>query len=282
MIRLCMRPAKMARSAGAVVGLLAIAAVSGCSVDDLKTEDRLVKGLVVILPGIEGRSIYNYNLARGLAEGGVKAGIEIHEWGTTVPGGLMVNLTDYERNMEQARALKDRVLEYQRAYPGRGVHLIGHSGGGGLAVMALEQMPRDARITSAILLAAAISPKHDLREALRHTQYGIFNYYSPLDVGFLGVGTSVFGTMDRSFTLAAGATPFERPTDLNSEDQKLYARLHQIRWTESMADSGHLGDHFGWTHRGFVRQYLAPLVRGMNTSHWSSAGAVAAADSRPR
>lgn len=263
---------------GILSAFLALASGAACSLDDLRTEQRRASGLVIILPGIEGRSVYNINLARGLAEGGVKAAIEIREWGTTAPGGAIINLTDYERNLAQARALAESIEEYQSAYPGRAVHLLGHSGGAGLAVMALEQLPRESTVTSAILLAAAISPRHDMREALRRTRYGIFNYHSKLDMAFLGVGTSVLGTIDREFAAAAGAVGFERPRELTSEDRKLYARLHEVPWTTRMADAGNLGDHFGWTHRPFVRQYLAPLVRELSIRQWRTAAASPPAD----
>ena len=39
---------------------------SGCSLADLKSPERMDKGLVIILPGMEGRSSWNYELARGL------------------------------------------------------------------------------------------------------------------------------------------------------------------------------------------------------------------------
>jgi pimeloyl-ACP methyl ester carboxylesterase len=250
------------RSAGPMFGLLAIVLPSfaGCSVADLSTTDRLERGLVIILPGIEGRSPWNIDLARGLNEGGVQTGIQIFDWGTAVPGGMLINLTDYERNQRMAQQLKDHILAYRRKYPGRSVHLIGHSGGGGLAVLATEMLPPDTKLSSVILLAPALSPKHDLRAALRRTRFGIFNYFSKFDQALLGLGTSVAGTIDRDYGQAAGAVGFTRPKFDNPADDMLYTRLHQIQWRPEMRWYGHFGGHMEWTHRGFVKRYLAPLI----------------------
>ena len=242
---------------GACAGL---AAGSGCSVRDLGTADRMSRGSAVVLPGIEGRSAYNYDIARGLDEGGVSAGIEIFDWNTAIPGGLLINLTDYERNVDQARKLVKRIVKYQETYPGRAVHLIGHSGGAGLAVLVLEQMPKERKLTAAILLAAAVSPEHDLTRALSHTRYGIFNYYSTADVGFLQLGTSIFGNIDRKHGPAAGAVGFETPSGMSESSKSEYRKLHQIKWSRRMANYGNPGTHTGWSDRSFVRKYLAPLI----------------------
>lgn len=242
---------------------------SGCSVADLNTTERASRGLVLVLPGIEGRSAWNYNLARGLADGGVKAAIEIFDWGTDVPGGLLINIADLERNQRMAEALRDRIVAYKRAHPGRPVHVIGHSGGGGIAVMAAEKLPDDVRLASVILLAAALSPDYDLRPALRHTQSGIFNYYSAYDRFFLDAGTRVAGTIDRSHTSAAGSVGFRRPAATGTGDRDLYDKLHQVAWDSKMGWHGNWGDHFGWTNPGFVRRYLAPLIQDLSQGDYS-------------
>lgn len=245
--------------------LLAIFAGTGCSVSDLQTPERMEKGLVVILPGIEGRSTWNYDLARGLDEGGVRCGIEIYDWGTTIPGGMLINLTDYERNQRVAQELRDHVLAYRRDHPRRAVHLIGHSGGGGVAVLATELLPREQPVSTVILLAPALSPTHDLRDALKRTQYGIFNYYSEYDV-LLRAGTTVAGTIDREYAQSAGAVGFSQPASFSAADRALYDRkLHQIKYALEMGWAAHFGGHMDWTHRPFVRRYLAPLVSSLSS-----------------
>jgi pimeloyl-ACP methyl ester carboxylesterase len=268
-----LRPAGVSAGAGVVgrgpwlfVLLVVACAAGGCSISELSTASRMSRGLVIVLPGIEGRSAYNVNLARGLDEGGVASAIEIFDWNTPLPGGALINLTDLERNRRQASRLAEKIIAYQEAYPGRAVHLVGHSGGGGLAVLTLETLPEERSITAAVLLAASISPTYDLSDALRRTRYGMFNYYSQRDVGFLKLGTSLFGNIDRGYGPAAGAVGFRQPSDLNDDGRHQYRRLHQIPWTRKMSSSGHSGSHVGWTNPRFVRKYLAPLINEQQMS----------------
>lgn len=240
-------------------GVLAVCC--GCSIKDLQTPERYEQGLVIILPGIEGRSHWNYNIARGLAEGGVSSAIEIHDWSAYSVAGWFVNLTYEARNRRVADEVADRIVSYERRYPGRPVQLIGHSGGGGLAIFILEALPRDRQVSSAVLLAAALSPEYDLRKALRRTQYGIWNFYSDKDVGFLKLGTSVFGTIDREYTTAAGCVGFRQPPAMGEEGVQLYrSKLHQREYDSRMAKSGNWGGHTGWASREFSREWLAPLL----------------------
>jgi pimeloyl-ACP methyl ester carboxylesterase len=179
---------------------------------------------------------------------------------------MMINLADYPRNQRVATQLRDDILDYRREYPRRPVHLVGHSGGGGLAVLAVEQLPVEQPVSSVVLLAPAISPGYDLSQALRRTQFGIFNYYSELDAVLLRAGTMLAGTIDRRHAQAAGAVGFETPKGLDSAGVRLYGRkLHQIKWEPEMRWYSHFGGHMDWTHRPFVRRYLAVLIDSINT-----------------
>ena len=44
------------------------------------------------------------------------------------------------RNRQQATLLAERIRQYQRQYPDRPVHLVAHSGGAGIAAMAMERL----------------------------------------------------------------------------------------------------------------------------------------------
>jgi len=251
------------RRVGTGLGLaaLAIGLLGGCTAPDLYTADRLNRGLVIVLPGIEGPSILNASIVRGLEEGGVPSAVEVYDWGTGTPLGFLVHLTAAERNRQQAQELAARIQRYKLRFPGRPVHLIGHSGGGGIALLALESLPEHVRVTSVYLLAAAVSPTHDLRKALSRTEYGIWNFYSPRDVGFLGVGTTVFGSIDRSHGPSAGAVGFRLPAGLDQAGRELYRRkLHQVPYSSAMARSGNKGGHIGWASRRFARDWLAPMI----------------------
>ena len=234
---------------------------AGCRSTTVMTADELKNGLVLVLPGIEGKSRYNANIARGLKEGGVESAVEIYDWGTGSAFGFMVHLTNLQRNRRQAKGIAHRILEYQSTFPGRPVHLVGHSGGGGMAILAMEYLPPESKVTSAILLAGAVSRQHDLRRALARTEEGIWNFYSSKDIGFLTIGTSVFGSIDRVRGRAAGAAGFKTPPYLSRKDRSLYtSKLHQIPYSKRMKKSGHNGSHTGWTSRRFVSSWLAPMM----------------------
>jgi len=236
------------------------ASATGCSLADLDTAERQARGLVLVLPGIEGPSPANYNIARGLNDGGVDAAIRVVNWGTDIPGGMLVNLTDYARNQRVAEQIRDQLLEYSDRHPGRPVHLVGHSGGAGIAILAVERLPKDRPVANVVLLAAAISPRHDLRLALQRVTGGIYNFYSRMDVGLLGAGTATLGTIDRDYGPAAGSVGFETPVGLYDDERKLRKKLHEMPWTAGLIVEGHDGGHFGWTVRGVVARHIAPVL----------------------
>lgn len=245
----------------ASAGLLLILLLSGCgTVNRIETPQRLEQGYVLVLPGVEGKSYLNTSVAKGLEDGQVPYSIEVYDWTAGSVVLFPITLRDVERNRAEARYLTEKIIAYQNAYPGRPVHIVGHSGGGGLAVLVLEALPPERQITSAILLAPALSPEHDLRPALRRTRAGIWNFYSRYDVGFLKAGTLIMGTIDGKHTTAAGQKGFVIPPGLDREGRMLYSRLHQQPYTSQMASSGHWGNHIGWAHRRFVAEWLAPLI----------------------
>jgi pimeloyl-ACP methyl ester carboxylesterase len=236
---------------------------AGCATPDhIRSADRYQRGVVYILPGIEGRRPWNRDIALGLDEGGVTSAIEIYDWTVGFPGGEVVNLANLERNRRQARWLANKIVAYRKDYPGRPVHLIGHSGGGGIVVLTLEALPPGRQIDMAILLAPALSPDYDLSVALRRARVGVCNFYSERDVGFLKVGTTLFGRIDRRHGFSAGAVGFEIPESLAPEDRVLYEeRLRQVAWDERLKRHGATGTHLGWASRRFAREYLAPLIK---------------------
>jgi hypothetical protein len=130
-----------------------------------------------------------------------------------------------------------------------------------MAVLILEELPEENQVAEAVLLAAAISPKHDLTLALSRTEFGITNFYSWGDVPHLVVGTLAMGTIDREHTVSAGAGGFHVPADLSDEGRQLYAeRLHQVPYRLEMVKSYNAGGHLGPTHRKFVTEWVAPRL----------------------
>ena len=122
--------------------------------------ERLDRGLVLILPGIEGRSFLNVSLMAGLLDAGLPYAMEIVDWTTGRFLLAIYHLRAWRRNRRVARQIADRVVEYRRQYPGRPVWLIGHSAGGAMALLTAEFLSAGESLTGMVLLAPAISSRY--------------------------------------------------------------------------------------------------------------------------
>lgn len=229
-------------------GVLCIAAIAGCegtSNTKFMTKAKLDKGLVVILPGIEGPSPANANIRRGLVRAGVDCAMPIYAWGVPVPGaGLLINQVNFLGNRLAGANIAKFIAEYQDSHPDRPVHVIGHSGGGGVAVFTAENMPDGKKIDGLVLLSASISQGYNLSNALKNLRSGIVNFHNPEDGALLGVGTTVMGNVDGGHGPSAGKDGFT----------KKFEGLYQKRVHGS-------GDpHFSATRVSFVSRRVAPWV----------------------
>ncbi len=240
------------------------ALLPGCVTLPAPTPEQEQKRIVYVLPGIEGRSRYNLNIAKGLLDGRFDGAVEIHDW-TTGAGSLawFIHLADKRRNHIEAIRLARRIVQYQRQNRKRPVYIVAHSGGAGIALQAVENLPEDTPVEAVVLLAAAVSPERDLSQSLACTRQGIWNFYSRRDFMFLVLGTSLFGTIDRRHGPSAGAVGFSEPDDLSQEAAELYAeKLHQIPYDPAMATDGNRGGHADCTSPQFVAQWIAPIITG--------------------
>lgn len=236
--------------------LAATALAGGCADGPYMSKDRLKKGLVVVCPGIEGAGLLNQAICEGLDAGGVDWAIDVYDW--TSPYGPLYNLRAEQRNREMADRLAARVMRYQHRYPQRPVFLLGHSGGGAIAVWAAEMMPSDQPLDGLVLLSPALSPTYRLVRSLANCRRGIVSFRSARDWVFLGAGTAVCGTMDGRHTSSAGRLGFQVPQD--DEAAGAYARLFQVAWHRDMAEVGHTGGHLSGAATYFVTAYVAPLL----------------------
>jgi pimeloyl-ACP methyl ester carboxylesterase len=223
--------------------------------------ERVEKGYTIILPGVEGTSWFNISIARGLVDAGHESAIEISDWTTGYWPMFVYHLMALERNRTQAREIAARIAAYQDRYPGRPVTLIGHSGGAAMAVLVLEALPEDRRVTQGVLLAGALSPDYDLSTALSRTERGISNFYSGGDVLYLVAGTLALGTLDRQHAVSAGAVGFRTPAHLSDERKAWYeSLLHEEPYRFEMFRSLNFGGHFGPANRKFVADWVAPRL----------------------
>jgi len=218
------------------------------------TDDRLENGLVIILPGIEGHSRLNENIRRGLVAGGVYRALPITSWGRPIPlAGPLITQMDFVGNRLAGGRVAKAIVKYQDEHPGRPVYVVGHSGGGGVAVFTAEAMPEDRQIDGLILLSASISSAYNLDKALSHCRNGIVNFYNRQDSGVLGLGTTLIGTVDGTHGPSAGLIGFD------CYDKPGYEGLYQVKMMGVSEDT-----HTTSTQVGFVSIHVTPWLLADN------------------
>ena len=244
--------------------MAALVLAGGCSGGGnarYETVDRLSNGLIIILPGIEGESSLNHQIRDGLVAAGIDRAMPIYSWGRPVPiAGPLLNQMDFIGNRLEGRRIAKMIMSYQDNFPDRPVYLIGHSGGGGVAVFTAEALPEDRKIDGLVLLSASISSAYDLSKAISRCRNGVLNIYTKADVGLLVVGTTVAGNVDGTRGPAAGAIGFDKPRSREKiEKYQAYLRLYEMELTGDAA-GGLAGAHSCTTRSGFISTYVVPWI----------------------
>jgi len=233
-----------------VLAALSLAALGGCDERAISfSTHHADKGLVIVLPGIDGVALHNMGVADALAAGDVPAAVELWNW--TSPLGPLFNQTAMEHNRQVAGQLARRIERYRSEHSDGAVFLIGHSGGTAIAAWAVEALdPSAGDVDGIVMLGSSLSPTYDLSAALSRCRRGIVNFYSAGDAGLLGAGTAMFGTMDRQSADGAGRIGFamHRTT------------LVQVPWEAGMSKLGYNGDHFSCCAKKFIAAYVVPLL----------------------
>jgi pimeloyl-ACP methyl ester carboxylesterase len=211
--------------------------------------------LVIVADGVGGLDLCGTVLQHEVAALQLPLEVRVRTWGHGF-GRWHADLTNESNRDAQAQAIAAEVAEFRAAHRETPVFLVGKSGGTGVIVKALEQLPQRA-ITRAILLAPALSPTYDLSKALTVVEREIVVFWSPLDVVVLGLGTRIFGTIDRARTVSAGLVGFRAPDDAAPS---AYAKLRQVKWDMSMAPTFYWGGHVGPDSPWFIRKYVIPLL----------------------
>lgn len=228
--------------------------------ENLIFPERLEQGYTLLLCGAMGLSRNDNGIPAGLQRADVPSALELYDW-TGTPYNLVANMRNGDHNRAAARVAAEKIVCYQRRYPGRPVYLVGYSGGGGVAVLTLEALPPGHAITRAVLIAPTVSADYDLRPALRSTRLGIHNFYSTLDVPILMILGTAVGTTEGRHALAGGAMGFVPPAGLTAQEREEYrSRITQSPYDLDMIWSGNYGGHFGWTAQPFVAEYVGPLL----------------------
>jgi len=238
-----------------VMPFILLSSLAGCFQPEPITQVQLERGKIVMLPGVESGAWQFEKTHKGLRAAGIDRAIEVIEWGLR-PFGSLPNLVDLPANQQRARCVADRIAKYHENYPDKPITLIGYSGGGGLAVLTAEALADEVMLDRLILLAPALSPEYDLSKALSKCRNGCVHFYSNNDWWTLGVGTSLFGTIDRKQTDSAGYVGFK-----NAKGDILnHGRLTQIAWKPEWIVLGHRGGHTGWLAKDWAQKTLAPQI----------------------
>ncbi|MCA9080448.1 MAG: hypothetical protein KDA58_07805 [Planctomycetaceae bacterium] len=221
--------------------------------------ERRARGLVIVLPGIEGLSRWNKSIVRGLLAANVPYAIERFDWTTGWRPLAIYHLRARKLQQRSADRLAEKLIAYRDEFPTQPVYLIGHSGGGAMTLKTLALLPDDKKATGGILLGPSMSPWYDYQPALDRTTHGIWNFSSWGDVFFLAIGTTVAGTVDGYHSPCAGMTGFAKRHTASSasiEGPQLYERPYQLKYASRWNFAG----HFGYVAAPFVRDEVAPLL----------------------
>lgn len=214
--------------------------------------DQRSSGYLLHLPGVGGARNLDRNMVKGLQDGGLNGQTRIYDW-TGNKRGLDALLA-LERNRQQAKRVAEILTREYRSNPKRPIYVTAHSGGTGIAIWALENLPEDVQVHTLVLIASALSPGYDLEGALRRVTNKVYTLHSSGDSLVLGTGTTMFGTIDGIKTPAAGLQGFE------TREVPEYAKLHQLPHDNGWIRLGNNGTHIGPMNPRFARNVLAPLI----------------------
>lgn len=207
-----------------------------------------VQGRLIVLPGIHN-TLFHLNGFIDMARAGLPAfQIDRRKWGLTFFG--ISNLRAEEKNIATARELAADIARWREENPDELLYLMGYSGGGGVASLVLAQLPEEVYIDRLILIAPAISSEFPIeRHASEHVREFVINYASTRDLQ-VGLGTRLFGTIDRKYEYAAGFHGFSATFD----------NLAQWHWSEADRQIGHRGNHIAYLGRRWQRDFLLPAL----------------------
>jgi pimeloyl-ACP methyl ester carboxylesterase len=211
------------------------------------------------LPGIAGETQIDHRLVNGMKGAGFAGPTEIYDWTGEQKG--IAALTNREHNDKEAQKIADKIAARRKADPGGQILLTGHSGGTGLAVFALEKLPKGVTVDGLLLLSPALSPTYDLSKALSHVRGKAYCFSSSLDVFVLGFGTTLFGTIDGKKGESAGRVGFVKPEA--PADPAQYDKLVNCPYDKAWIRFGNIGDHVTIMTEAFTEHVLAPMVKSL-------------------
>ena len=220
------------------------------------TAQQLQQGLVFMFPGIEGGYWSMGPARRALRDSNFDGAILTHKWDHSF--SPLGNLTDYQANRRAARRVASEISSYHRQFPNQKIDLLGYSGGGGLAVMVAEELPPDVRLRNLALVHSAVSCNYDLTAAISHIDGRLINFHSDKDWLILGLGTTIFGTIDRKNDPSAGKNGFNITAAVPQPDQR--DKFIEVPWHLNQLKKGRWGGHFGIHFYEFNKNFVIPQL----------------------
>lgn len=210
--------------------------------------DPVPHGRLLVLPGVGNTRFHLAGFVERARRQLPGFDVEVRTWG--VPFMTLHNLRAHEHNVATAEKIAGEIVEWRKEHPGELFYLVGYSGGGGMATLAVSFLPDGVTVDRLILVAPAISPEFPVeREVLPHVGDYMVNYWSKQDLQ-VGWGTKTFGTIDRVKTESAGAVGFD------VEDPELV----QWHWTPAQRLLGHRGNHLSYLGRRWQAAALHPAL----------------------
>jgi pimeloyl-ACP methyl ester carboxylesterase len=166
---------------------------------------------------------------------------------------IISDLTNRDNIHAKAAELAELIASRRKQDSEHKIYIIAKSAGTVVALNALSQVGDDC-VERAILLSPAVSPHYPLERVLRAVKQDVVSFWSPIDLFWLGLGTSLFGTADGVPCRAAGLVGFK----MHAEHD--YSKLRQVKWEPSMIRLFHLGGHPGNSMPPFLRKHIVPLL----------------------
>jgi pimeloyl-ACP methyl ester carboxylesterase len=215
--------------------------------------------VLLVVEGVGGINLMDVSCAIACRWADLPHEVRLFPWSHGFGRGLK-DLKDTEHLLTKADELAGEVRRLREEEPDRPVYIVAMSGGTGLAVRAAEQLPPDT-LERMVLLASALSPSYDLRPALAACRRGVVSYHSRNDVVVLGLGTRLFGTIDRQRVASAGLVGFRLPEGVEAQAPGPYARLIQVPWHAGMILDGNWGNHNAAGFPLFLAREVARWLR---------------------
>ncbi|HOW18079.1 MAG TPA: hypothetical protein PLC79_03505 [Phycisphaerae bacterium] len=216
-------------------------------------------GTVFLLDGVGGYLLTCLMARKAFREAGLSCATYLFDWHRGPRGEMLGDLVCLRRNQLAAARLARLIRRFRRAYPDAPLHILAYSGGTGIAVFAAERLNERARIDTLVLCCSALSPEYPLARAMQHVDR-CYAFVSERDRVMLGIGTRLFGTVDREHCPAAGLTGFRCLRGHGRSDSSWQARVQEIRWTADMRADGHYGGHVGTASPTFIARRIVPLL----------------------